>query len=460
MAAEGDEAIELLRRLLAALPRGVAADARLTRRASTTMRIALGRILQPHVERATTVSLRVEVDGRLATATTDELSPDGLHRVSREAVGLARVAPREKKFLGFPGPEGGRPRPVPYSEATERLSTPAEARMARAAISAAEGAAPGSRVSGAVNVGVQALAVVNTSGLAAFARRSFAQASILVDRPGVDPPPSGWSEEAHWDATRLDPARLGREAAERMPDRAPEPVGPGTYRVVLDGSAAAELFGSLGYLGFGGHGEEQGWSALRRVRGKRRFPGALELVDDPRSAWTLPEGIDHEGLPTRATTLIRRGVVGPAVTDLVTAGRLGRPASDAHGLPPESPWGEWGPIPTHLIVKPGTARGLPELLREVGDGLLVTRFHYVRVVDPGRAVLTGMTRDGTYRIVRGELGPPVRNLRFTESALDALGDLLALGRTPRRYADEAGFSSVTCPPLASARFRFTSATLF
>jgi predicted Zn-dependent protease len=300
--------------------------------------------------------------------------------------------------------------------------------------------------------------VANTSGLARAARRSFCRASVLAERPRADPPVSGWSESAEWDLARFRPRALGEEAADRMPDRPPKPIEPGSYRVLLQGSAVAELLQFLGLLGFGGHPEQEGWSCLRRRRGRRIAPETFRLWDDGRSAASLPQAIDFEGRPKRRTALVADGVARDAVTDLVTAGRLGRRRSSGHALPPEAPWGEYGPAPAHQVVDAGDA-SFDELVRETKRGILVTRFWYVRIVHPGRAELTGMTRDGTFRIERGEVAEPVRNLRFTDSVLRTLAGIEALGRERRRYSDD-GFFCVTTPALLARAFRFTSATLF
>jgi PmbA protein len=85
----------------------------------------------------------------------------------------------------------------------------------------------------------------------------------------------------------------------------------------------------------------------------------------------------------------------------------------------------------------------------------------VRVVDPGRGIITGMTRDGTYRIERGEVVGPARNLRFTESVIAALHGTELMARARRIHnSDERGASSSTCGALLTRSFRFTSATLF
>ena len=443
---------------LRSLPDGVTGDARLTGATWTTIRFANGRIHQPMVERRSQLSFRVADAGRLGTATTVDLSAEGVAAVVRTARALARVAPVEKKFPGFPAEGAPRPATTAYSAATAALSPEAVTRIAERVLAAAMDRAPGGRVAGVVNVGAETLRVQNSTGLDRTARSSLAQASVLVDRPERDPPVSGWSEGAHWDAARLAPERLGREAAERVATDAPVAVEPGAYRVLLRAPAVSDLLAYLALMGFGGHAEHEGWSCLRKHRGKRIAPRDVNLVDDARSRATIPSAIDYEGVAARPMPLIDRGVAGPAVTDVVTAGRLGRGLT-GHAPPPESPFGDWGPIPSHLLLAPGDARE-DELVRATRRGLLVTRFHYVRIVDPGRGVITGMTRDGTYRIERGEIVGPARNLRFTESVLTALRGTELLGREARRSASERGGLATTCPDLLTRSFRFTSATLF
>jgi PmbA protein len=441
------------------LPAGVSADARVTRSAWTTIRFANGRVHQPHFERTTHVSFRVADEGRLGTATTVDLTPEGVATVVRAARALAGIAPVESKFPGFPADSSRRPATIAFSRSTAQLGPEQVTRIAERILSSADERARGGRIAGAVNVGSQELRVVNSRGLDRTTRSSAAVASVLVDRPERDPPVSGWSDGAHWEVARLSPETLGREAAERVATSAPQSVEPGKYRVVLRDSAVASLLEFLGHLGFGGNAEQEGWSCLRKRRGRRIAPESVHLVDDARSSASLPAAIDYEGVATRALPLIDHGVAGPAVTDVVTSGRLGRPLS-GHAFPPESPSGEWGPVPSHLLLSGGDARE-EELIRETRRGLLVTRFHYVRVVDPGLGIITGMTRDGTYRIEHGEVVGPARNLRFTESILTTLRGTELVGRARRVHnGDERGVFATTCPALLTRSFRFTSATLF
>ncbi|HTW40402.1 MAG TPA: TldD/PmbA family protein [Thermoplasmata archaeon] len=441
------------------LSSGTSADLRWTESLWTTIRFANGRIHQPHHEWNVNLSYRFADGNRLGTSTTGDTSPAGIDEVVRSARSLARVAPKEPKFPGFPTDSAPRPRPVAFSAATARISPEEATRIAERILTAAASRAPGARIAGVVNIGTERRRVLNSSGLDRSTRTSAAQASVLVDRPDRDPPVSGWSEGAHFDAAKLAPEKIGREAAERVATTAPVSVAPGAYRVVLRDSAVASIIEFLAALGFGANGEVEGWSCLRRLRGKSVAPPAIDLVDDARSRGTLPGAIDYEGVATRRTPLLEHGVARPAVTDVVTSGRLGRPLT-GHAVPPESPSGEWGPVPTHLLLAPGDASE-EELIRSTRRGLLVTRFHYVRVVDPGRGLITGMTRDGTYRIENGEVVQPVRNLRFTESVLTTLKGTELVGRATRAHNTDGrgGFTS-TCPAILSRSFRFTSATLF
>jgi len=68
------------------------------------------------------------------------------------------------------------------------------------------------------------------------------------------------------------------------------------------------------------------------------------------------------------------------------------------------------------------------MIRSVRRGIYVTRFHYTNVVEPMKAVITGMTRDGTFWVEDGEIKHPVKNLRFTESILKAFSRVKAVSR--------------------------------
>jgi PmbA protein len=124
--------------------------------------------------------------------------------------------------------------------------------------------------------------------------------------------------------------------------------------------------------------------------------------------------------------------------------------STGHALPPPNPE---GPFPLNLFMAPGDAT-LEEMIAATGRGLLVSRFHYSNVVHLRDAVITGMTRDGTWLIEDGKVTEPVKNLRFTQSILETLAQTDMVGRETELQS-EVFFTASRVPALRSRVFRFT-----
>ncbi len=454
---DGDRSRELLERVLAAVHEP--ADVRYYREQWTTLRSANSMLYQPHSETVESISLRIcSEDGRLGVATSTEISAEGIAALVRRARALAQVAPAVRDFPGFPEDPGTPTPAIPVARGVFQDDLEARGQALADAFAVVEDEIGPARISGVVNQGISQLAVANTSGLHRNSYRTVAQANFLTEIASRDPPPSGWAEMAHWDPARLDLIGLAREAARITPRVRPRMAKPGRYRVLLSGSALFELLSFLSWMGLGALSVEEGWSFLVNGQGKRVAAPEITLVDDPRNPRGLPAALDAEGLPMRRRTLIDRGVARGPAHDTLTAARA-RTRSTANALPPEAPAGSIGPIPRNLLLRPGTAT-LEELVKELRRGILVTRFHYVRSVHPGKTTLTGMTRDGTYWVERGEVQHPITNLRFTEGILSTLAGTELVGGKVRAYGDERGFMSAVLPSLVSRSFTFPSATTF
>jgi predicted Zn-dependent protease len=91
-------------------------------------------------------------------------------------------------------------------------------------------------------------------------------------------------------------------------------------------------------------------------------------------------------------------------------------------------------------------------------GVYVTRFWYIREVDPYEKIMTGMTRDGTFLIEDGRIVGGVRNMRFNQSILELLANVVELGPAVRSSGEEA-FDMVV-PPMKVRDFHFTEVTKF
>jgi PmbA protein len=97
-----------------------------------------------------------------------------------------------------------------------------------------------------------------------------------------------------------------------------------------------------------------------------------------------------------------------------------------------------------------------ELIGGLERGLLVTRFHYTNPVHPKLAIITGMTRDGTFLVEDGRIVGPVKNLRFTQSYLDAMAGVVAVARERKTLKGFLG--GVVVPALRLEGWTFTGTT--
>jgi predicted Zn-dependent protease len=139
------------------------------------------------------------------------------------------------------------------------------------------------------------------------------------------------------------------------------------------------------------------------------------------------------------------------VYDAQTAARDGV-TSTGHGLPAPNPY---GPFPLNQVMTGGTA-SREELLGGLDRGLLVTRFHYTNPVHPKLAIVTGMTRDGTFLVEGGRIVAPVRNLRYTQSYLDAMAGTLAVASARKTLKGFLG--GVVVPAVRIEGWTFTGTT--
>ena len=127
-------------------------------------------------------------------------------------------------------------------------------------------------------------------------------------------------------------------------------------------------------------------------------------------------------------------------------------ASTGHGLPAPNPW---GPFPLNMFMEAGdTTRD--DLIAGLDRGLLVTRFHYTNPVHPKLAIVTGMTRDGTFLVEDGKIVGPVKNLRYTQSYLAALAGTVAVARERKTLKGFLG--GVVVPAVRIDGWTFTGGT--
>jgi PmbA protein len=264
-------------------------------------------------------------------------------------------------------------------------------------------------------------------------------------------------------SSSLDPGAIAARAAGKVGDGEPAALEPGEYPVVLEPAAVQDLLDFLGALAFNGLGHAEGRGALVGRLGTRIAASAINLSDSTRFGRTLPRAFDMEGVPKRPIPLIQDGIAHAVVHDTRSAARAGGDArSTGHATAPGG--AGFGPHPTNLVLIGGGAADERELAAPIERGLYVTRFWYVNAVHPKQTLLTGMTRDGTFLIEDGEVTRPVRDVRFTDSALRILEATEALSAAQRLVGSGDFYgrrfaTGAVCPALRASGFRVTGQTV-
>jgi len=415
---------------------------------SSLTRFAKSSVHQHVAERNRTLILRVVIDKRIAVLTTNLLDRTSIRDLVKKAVSLARIQHPNEDFVSLPGPK-------PISQATtfhepiKSLTPNRKVKMVNDLLKMVR--EKGLEGSGSFSNGAVDMAVVNSLGVEAYQRYSDLVFHLIVSNERE----SGYAGFVSRDPAQLDLDSLAREAIEKASREAPTQAEPGEYEVILEPYAVSELLSFLGYLGFHALAVQEGRSFFCNQIGQKMVDSRVTLYDDGLDPEGLQIPFDFEGIPKQRVVFFDRGVAKGVTYDSLTGKREGKD-STGHGL--IAPNTE-GPIPINLFMKEGGS-SLKEMVGSVRKGIYVTRFHYTNVVEPMKAVLTGMTRDGTFLIEEGEIKQPVKNLRFTESVLRALSRVSAVSKDRRICSEGTVYSrrfitGVVAPAIKVDGFNFS-----
>ncbi len=373
--------------------------------------------IHQHVaERNGTLLLRAVLGKRVAVMTTNLLTPSSLKATLAMAISLARLMPPNEDFRSLP-----LPRPISeiktFCEAIRSLTPKKKAQAVQEVMALAK--ENGCRASGAFSHGEVEVAVVNSLGVEAYQKYSDLFLHLIVQ----DEKGSAYASFVSRDPGQLSVEPLVRAAISKISRAEPLEIDPGEYEVILEPDAVHELLAFLGYLGFHALSVQEGRSFFCNRFGQKMVDEKVTIYDDGLDPEGLQVPFDFEGVPKKKVVFFEKGRVKDVTHDSFTAGREGKESTGHSLIPPSTD----GPVPINLFMEGGNS-SLEEMVRTVRRGIYVTRFHYTNVVEPMKAVITGMTRDGTFLIEDGEIKNPIKNLRFTQSILKALSGVKAMSR--------------------------------
>ena len=408
-------------------------------------RFANNRIHQNVAHEDAVAHVRVVIGNRQGRAVTNNLSAGKLADAVKHAAEFARVMPEDDDFPGLPKPStvGS---VASYDESTAGCD--ADRRATVAGMVCRKAAGSSLDAAGFCRTGATELAVVNTRGINAYHAGTFS--GLLITARGSDA--SGWSKGGGWRFGDIDTEALTDEAiAKAIRGRNPQNLDPGEYPVVLEHYAVDDVLEALSFYGMGAHMVQDGRSWMNGVEGQAVMSPLVSIWDDGLDPAGWPAPFDAEGVSRRRVDIVAKGVVQGPVYNTYTAAKAAT-TSTGHQRGASG-----GPTAANLFMQPGD-RTTEELIASVQRGLYITRFYYTRLAHNRGCVMTGMTRDGTFLIENGELTIPVKNLRFTQSYVEALAGCRNLSRTGQLNLNEAGVA-MHVPAVSLGSWRFTGQTV-
>ncbi len=414
---------------------------------SALTRFAKNSIIQNVSSASNSVAVKVVTGGRVGLSSTDKMDDASLKDVVRRAADSAKAATPVKGLPPMVGPREFR-KVKNYSAATAKLGPEARAKAIRYIAGKCRRAKL--ECAGIYSSGQKSLALANSRGLFAYDSSTNAEFSVTV----LTKNSAGWAEASNRDCRKIDTGKLSDVAFEKaVRGKTPKRIPSGKYTVILEPAAVTDflLFMSGG---FSGRQYKDGVSFLAGRLGKRLFGKNITIGDEAFNPEIGGMPFDFEGTPRRDTVLVEKGVVKTLTYDLRTAREM-KTKPTGHALLQPNPVGS---VPWNLVVAGGDS-SIEEMIKSTKRGVLVTHFHYTNLAERRELVLTGMTRDGTFLVENGKIRHPVKNMRFTQSVIEALKNVEMISK--ERVSASAFFGgSFVVPAMKIKGFNFSSATEF
>lgn len=380
-------------------------------------------------------------DKRSGSAQVSEWSDEALKKGVEQAEALAKISrpnPEDMPALG----------PQKYAELANFDETTGNSR-GDAFIGDVKAILDGARTNKLVAAGfiqrsANWSAVANKAGL--FGYHRYTDAGLTNTMRTSSGSSSGWATQTSTSIKDLKGEEVARTSVEKcVGGDNKKRLEPGKYTVILEPAAVSDLIGYLGFS-FGARGAEQGQSFLSKkgaktgetLLGEKLFPEYITLRSDPFNTKLAASPWAGSLLPNDKITWIDHGVVKNLYYDRFWASKAGKQPT---------------PFPSNLILE-GQDHSLADLIKSADRALLVTRFWYIRLLQPQTMQVTGLTRDGVFLVENGKVTGPVMNFRWNESPVRVLQNTKMLGQPVRTQGAEAGSSFA--PPLLATDFNFAS----
>ena len=407
-------------------------------RRSGTTRFANNHIVQNVDTRRGTLTVTVAFGKRQGIASATDFTAGSVLDTLARAERIAHASPEDPEHLSPPEPH---PMAVRETARPETVAAGPARRLEYANEAIGLCRMENLMAAGIVSSSVCSAGVASSNGLFGYETRADARFSITVHSGDA----TGWDAAAHRSIDHLKIQERTLAAIEKAKHgHAPRELPAGQYPVVLEPAAVAGLWtwlmGALDVKSY-----QKGVSPFTGRLGEQIVDTRLTLSNSPDHTDLLGVGFTSEGLPSGPSTWIDGGILRQLAYDRFTAKVQG-----VNVIPTLE-----APVVSVNGSIPGTVQ---DLIKQAGHAILVSNLWYIRPVNLNDLTLTGMTRDGTFLIEKGEIVHAVRNFRFHDSPLRAFQAITAATGPMEAVTSETG--KMLVPAMLLPQFHFSSVTRF
>ncbi|HEX8331646.1 MAG TPA: TldD/PmbA family protein [Segetibacter sp.] len=370
---------------------------------------------------------------RTGVATINEFDDASLEKVVRRAEELARLAPENPEYMPLLGPQTYL-EPVTYKANTAAINPDVRAENVAKSLKASKDAKL--EAAGYLENTTSFNAMLNSKGLFGYNKDTDVSFSVTVRN--AEGTGSGYISKSYNDTSKLDTLALTKIAASKANGSVgAKAIEPGKYTVILEPLAVSDMLGNM-FGGFDARSADEGRSYMSKKGGGTRlneqlFDEKVTVYSDPLHPDLPFSTFAGDGRPQKKTVWVDKGVVKKLSYSRYWAQKQGVEAQPG----------------ANRMVMEGGKSSIQDMIKNTDKGILVTRFWYIRNVDPQTLLLTGLTRDGTFYIENGKIKFPIKNFRFNESPVIMLNNVEELGKPERT-------GNMIVPPLKIRDFTFTS----
>ena len=404
------------------------------------LRFALNSLSTNGLADGLTLSITSDIGKKSGSVRLDNFEGDSIKKAVEKSEHIAKLSPDNTEFMPPLEPQNYL-KGNNFSKKTESISVNKRAELIKPVIESS--ISNKLKSAGYFDDNIEFNAILNSNGLFAYNLGSMAGFSCTSRTP--DGTGSSRVQTQNINVNNLKTNQLGEKVTRRaLLSANPKELKPGKYTVILEPAAAADMIAYCTYF-MDSRSADEGRSFFSKKGGGNKIGEELVSKDvtiysDPVDSKAPGIPFTYEGYPREKTVWFEKGILKNLARGRFWAQKTGQPVV---------------PYYSNLIME-GTNKTLDEMIASTDKGILVTRFWYIRSVDPRTVLLTGLTRDGVYEITGGKITGSVKNFRFNDSPVNVLKNVIEIGEAENAVGSETGDLQIFVPPLKVKDFYFSS----